>query len=62
VCPYAVNGTYTIVLTVTDGLLREQTETKTDYLMAYKEGDANVNRIIDMADVTCVERKILVLD
>ena len=62
VCPYAVNGTYTIVLTVTDGLLSEQTETKADCLMAYRVGDANANGIIDMADVTKVEREILRLD
>jgi PKD repeat protein len=59
---YIVNGAYTIVLMVTDGLLSEQTETKADCLMAYKIGDANVHRIIDMSDVTKIERIILGLD
>jgi len=59
---YAVNGTYDVLLTVTDSLLDSNTETKTNYLMAYRAGDANANGIVDMADVTKVERIILSID
>ena len=63
---YVVNGTYTIVLMVTDGLLNEDTETKEDYLMVYRAGDANTDGVVNMADVTKdvtkIERIILGLD
>jgi PKD repeat protein len=59
---YAVNATYNVSLTVTDSLLDSDTKTKVDYLMAYKAGDANANGIVDMADVTKVERIILGID
>ena len=59
---YTVNATYNVSLTVTDSLANVETETKPDYLMAYRAGDANHNGVIDMADVTKVEREILRID
>jgi PKD repeat protein len=59
---YPDAGTYTVALTVTDVLLDEDTETKEDYLMVYKPGDANADCEINMADVDKVERIILRLD
>jgi PKD repeat protein len=59
---YTVNATYNVSLTVTDSLVNVETETKAPYLMAYLAGDANHNGVIDMSDVTKVEREILRID
>jgi PKD repeat protein len=59
---YVVNGTYPVALTVTDSLMDSDSETKIEYVMAYKPGDANANGSIDMGDVTKVERIVLRID
>ena len=59
---YPNAGDYTVALMVTDSLLDTDTQTKVDYLTVRLAGDANANFVIDMADVTKVERIILRMD
>ena len=59
---YPDAGTYTVILTVTDSMLDNDSETKVEYIRAYEPGDANADGIIDMSDVTKVERIILRID
>jgi PKD repeat protein len=59
---YASAGTYTITLTVTEGLLTSNTLTKTAYISVYKAGDANKDGTVNSLDITKVERIIMTLD
>jgi len=61
-CVYPDAGTYTVVLAVSDSLPGNDIETKTDYITVCGLGDANKDSIVNMADVTKVERIILALD
>jgi PKD repeat protein len=59
---YASAGTYTITLTVTEGLSTTNTLTRTAYISVYKAGDANKDGTVNSLDITKVERIIMTLD
>ena len=59
---YASAGTYTITLTVTEGLSTTNTITRTAYISVYKAGDANKDGTVNSLDITKVERIIMTLD
>jgi hypothetical protein len=57
-----IAGTFNITFTVTDSFSPARSESKSLSLQIYQPGDANGDGLVNMGDVTKVERMILGLD